>query len=93
MEKIMNVKNYFLSAWNVVMDETKNPFRRLPVTVGHMLMQILAWMWSAIFSVAIGSYVVFGVTAVGHSLFVAGIFATFLVFREAIIRSEPKARP
>ena len=69
--------------WLSLMDETKNSLRWLPLTTAHMLLQILAWMWSAIFSVAVGSYLVFGITAVGHSLIIAGVVITYLVFRQA----------
>jgi hypothetical protein len=83
MEKIMFIKNTAISAWDSIMDESKNPLRNLPLQSAHMLMQLLAWMWSTIFSVAIGGYVVFGVTALGHSLIIAGIFITMVVFRNA----------
>ncbi len=48
-----------------------------------MLMQLLAWMWSAIFSLMVGSYFVFGVSAVGHMLLIRGLFVTLLVFHKA----------
>ena len=79
----MLIAQKFSSAWNAVMDETENPLRGLNLPVAHLLMQILAWMWSAIFSVAISSYIVFGITALGHTLFIAGIFVTLVIFRKA----------
>jgi hypothetical protein len=83
MENIMFIKKTVISAWDVIMDESKNPLRNLPIQTAHMLMQLLAWMWSTIFSLAIGSYVVFGVTAVGHMLIIAGIFVTMVIFRNS----------
>jgi hypothetical protein len=77
-----------ISAWEVVMDETKNPLRNLSLQAAHMVMQILAWMWCTIFSIAIGGYVVFGITAIGHSLIIAGIVVTLMVFRSAETDSE-----
>jgi len=79
----MFIKKNIIVAWEVVMDESKNPLRNLPLQSAHMLMQLLAWMWSTIFSLAIGSYVVFGVTAVGHMLIIAGIFVTMVIFRNS----------
>lgn len=79
----MTLTNSFKTSWNAVMDETKNPLKNYSLATAHMLMQTLAWMWSAIFSVWIGSYVVFGVTAVGHLLLVAGVFITLMVFQKA----------
>ena len=40
-------------AWDVVMNERRNPLRSFPLMTAHMLMQILAWMWSTIFAVAV----------------------------------------
>ncbi len=82
----MSNRKPVITAWEAVMDEKKNPLRRLPLTTAHMIMQILAWMWSAIFSVAIGSYFIFSISALGHALIVAGIFITLMVFRKADTR-------
>ncbi len=84
----MQIGKLIRTAWDAVMDETKNPLRRFPLVTAHLLMQVLAWMWSAIFSVAIGSYFAFGVTAVGHSLIIAGVIVTLAVFRRAEGTSE-----
>ena len=78
-------------AWEAVMDESKNPLRQIPLVTAHMIMQILAWMWSAIFSVAIGSYLAFGISALGHSLIIAGIVVTVIVFRKADTSHERQA--
>ena len=69
--------------WEAVMSIERNPMRHLPLSTAHLLMQILAWMWSIIFSFAVGSYLAFGITAVAHSLILAGIFVTLAVFRVA----------
>lgn len=87
----MFIKKTVISAWDVIMDESKNPLRNLTIQTAHMLMQLLAWMWSTIFSLAIGSYVVFGVTSVGHSLIIAGIFVTMVVFRNAETNNRKQA--
>lgn len=70
-------------AFTVIMDERKNPLRNYPLSTAHMLMQILAWMWSVIFSISIGSYIVFGITAVAHVLVIGAIFITLIVFQAA----------
>ncbi len=71
------------ASWDAVMDETRNPFRTYSLTTAHMMMQLLAWMWSAIFSISLGSYIAFGVTSVGHMLVIAGLFITLSVFKKA----------
>ena len=76
------------STWDAVMNETRNPLRKYPLQTAHMLMQTLAWMWSAIFSLAVGSYIVFGVVAVGHALVIAGLFITLVVFQKAEIDQD-----
>lgn len=70
------------SAWCGLMNEENNPLRNFPLMTAHMVMQVLAWMWSITFALAFGSYAIFGVTAVGHALILSGIFATLAVFRE-----------
>lgn len=79
----METKNLLKYAWNSVMNSEVNPLRSYSIPTAHMMMQILSWMWSAIFSIAIGSYAVFGVSAVLHMLIVSGIFITYAVFKSA----------
>ncbi|MDW4551614.1 hypothetical protein R5H32_19930 [Defluviimonas sp. D31] len=76
-------KSNVRAAWNGVMDESKNPLRNYPISTAHMLMQTLAWMWSAIFSMAIGSFAFFGASVVAHSLIIGGIVVTLMVFQKA----------
>ncbi len=77
----MLIFTFIRTAWNAVMDESRNPLRNTEPMTAHMIMQILAWMWSAIFAVMLSSYVVFGVTAILHALLIAGVFVTWMVFR------------
>ncbi|WP_380053967.1 hypothetical protein ACFE33_12540 [Falsihalocynthiibacter sp. SS001] len=71
------------TAWSSVMDENKNPLRNYPLTTAHMIMQMLAWMWSAVFSISIGSYFVFGITASAHILMIGALFVTLIMFQRA----------
>lgn len=70
-------------SWNGVMSVERNPIRHLPLPTAHLVMQILAWMWSILFSLAVGSYIAFGITAVAHALVLAGVFLTIAVFNAA----------
>ena len=63
------------------MDVDQNPLRTTNLVAAHMVMQILAWMWSVIFAVALGSYLAFGVSAIAHSLVLGGLFVTLTIFR------------
>lgn len=77
------LKPLIKNAWDAVMDERRNSLRNFPLMTAHMMMQILAWMWSIIFALAFGSYIVFGVTVLVHTLILAGIFGTLAVFKHA----------
>jgi hypothetical protein len=84
----MTGNNTIKQIWDAVMDERQSPLKNLSLPTAHMVMQLLAWLWSAIFSLSLGSYLVFGVTAVFHVLVIAGIFITFMVFQKADDKSS-----
>ena len=70
--------------YKLIMDSRHNPLRNIPdVNTRHMIMQVLAWMWCIIFSMYLGSIVVFGVSAMIHAVLIAGIFITASVFETA----------
>ena len=70
--------------YNLVMDSRHNPLSHIPDNnTRHLVMQVLAWMWCIIFSMWMGSIVVFGVSAVIHAILLAGIFVTVGVFEAA----------
>ena len=77
--KIAMIKLYHL-----VMDSRHNPLSHIPDTnTRHLVMQVLAWMWCIVFSMWMGSILVFGVSAVIHAILLAGIFITVGVFETA----------
>jgi uncharacterized membrane protein (DUF485 family) len=51
-------------------------------------MQMLAWMWCIIFSMSVGSVVVFGVSVFVHAILLAGVFITISVFQTAKHRPQ-----
>ena len=66
------------------MDSDKSPLRHIPnPQVRHMILQILAWMWCIIFSLYLGSYIIFGLSAAAHALILAGIAITVSTFETA----------
>ena len=70
--------------YKLIMDSRHNPLRNIPdMNTRHMVMQVLAWMWCIIFSMWMGSVVAFGISAVAHAIFIAGIFITAGVFETA----------
>ena len=77
------------NAYKLIMDSKYNPLSNIQdVTIRHLIMQLLAWMWCIIFSMWMGSIVVFGVSAVVHALLIAGVFMTAAVFETA--RRKPQ---
>ena len=73
-----------INIWNMIMDSRYNPLRYIPDNnTRHLVMQMLAWMWCIIFSMWMGSIVVFGISAIAHALLIAGVFITVGVFETA----------
>ena len=83
------MNKFIYDSWNVVMNSEHNPLRNIPDTnTRHLVMQLLAWMWCIIFSMYIGSITVFGVSALLHSILIAGIVITVATFEVA--RKRPQ---
>ena len=73
-----------INLYNLVMDSRRTPLSHIPDTnTRHLVMQVLAWMWCIIFSMWMGSILVFGVSAAIHAILLAGIFVTVGVFETA----------
>ena len=70
---------------------TADRIRHRPLTAAPLAMQILAGVWSIMFSLAVASSIAIGITALAQALVLAGIFTTFAVILEAH-RSEPGTR-
>lgn len=78
------VSTFIVNCWNTIMDHNMNPLSKIPdLAIRHVVMQLLAWMWCIIFSMSLGSITVFGVSAVAHALFIAGIVITVGTFETA----------
>ncbi len=77
-------KFVMIKLYHLVMDSRHNPLAHIPDTsTRHLVMQMLAWMWCIVFSMWMGSIVVFGVSAIVHSILLAGVFITVGVFETA----------
>ena len=70
--------------WNLVMDHNVNPLKNIQdLQTRHLFMQLLAWMWCVIFASSLGSFLVFGISAIVHSLLIAGVAITVATFEMA----------
>ena len=82
--------NLFKNLWGLIMNPNVNPLSNITnLKIRHMIMQILAFMWSGVFSIYIvNSLGVFKYTAIAHALLIAAIFVTAFVFQTAKKRPE-----
>lgn len=74
-------------AWSYVFDHEVSPLRHIPhLKTRHMVLQILGWMWAIAFSIAIGSYTVFAVSIIGHSVLIGAAAITVATYSIAAKR-------
>ena len=85
------MKLFIVSSWNVVIDSRYNPLRHLDLASQHYFMQVLAWMWTMIFSLSFLSIFQFHLMWLAHLLIVGGLFATISVFKHAESRPRENA--
>ena len=71
--------------YNIVMNTDYNGIASLPNMVKFQLMIILSFMWSIIFTLMIGSFLVLGPTIVLHVFFLIGVYFTSEIFSDKII--------
>ncbi len=72
------------NTWKLIMDWRYNPLSNIPdVNTRHMIMQVLAWMWCIVFSFYVGSFFVFGVSAIAHVFLLGAIAITVGTFEVA----------
>ncbi len=72
------MSEFVKDSWSGIMIRDNTPLKHIPnLMVRHMIFQILAWMWCIIFSAALGSFLVFGISLIAHVLLIAGITITY----------------
>ena len=78
------MREHIYQTWTLIMDSDRSPLKNIPDNnARHLILQILAWMWCIVFSIFLGSYVVFGLTAIAHVLLLAAIAITVGTFDTA----------
>ena len=88
-EKVKDMKEMVVNSWDGVMNMNINPLRHIPDTnTRHMVLQVLAWMWCIVFSFYVGSFWVFGISMIAHTMFLAAIAVTVAVFETAKRKPE-----
>ena len=71
--------------YNIVMNSDYNGIANLPNMVKFQLMIVLSFMWSIIFTLMIGSFLVLGPTIVLHIFFLIGVYFTSEIFSDKTI--------
>ena len=78
------MNKWVYDCWHSVMDAEKSPLKNIPdISTRHMILQLLAWMWCVVFSLCMGSFIVFGISAIFHGLLLAAIVITVGTFEAA----------
>tara|TARA_A100001037_G_scaffold304121_1_gene339934 strand:+ start:166 stop:459 length:294 start_codon:yes stop_codon:yes gene_type:complete len=74
--------------YDLIMNEEKNPLRRLPPAQRYQVMALLSVMWTTAFCVGIGSWTYYGEIMVLHIAVLTGISVTALTFRQVAITTH-----
>ena len=83
------MREFIYDSWNSIMDAERNPLKNIPsLQVRHMVMQILAWMWCCTFAQLIGSWWIFGFSAIAHLILIGMIAITVSTFETAKRKPE-----
>ncbi len=85
------MKTFIVETWDALMDSRHNPLRHLDLASQHYTMQVLAWMWSMVFSLSFLSIFQFGYVWGAHLLVIGGLGITVAVFKEAERREAESA--
>lgn len=84
------MKQQIEMTWNAVMDNRFNPLKYMDLASRHYLMQVLAWMWSMIFSLSFLSIYYFAYVWLAHLLVIGGVFMTITLFSRAESHRETR---
>jgi hypothetical protein len=74
--------------YEAIMNSDVNVFRALPKMVRFQYMLILSYLWSAVFTIWVGSAIALAPSVIGHTAIIAAIFFTADVFRRAQAQSR-----
>jgi uncharacterized membrane protein len=78
------MRTFIVNSWNSIMDMNHNPLKNIPdLQVRHLIMQVLAWMWCIVFAMLVGSWTVFGISAIAHVMLLGAVAITVGTFETA----------
>ena len=84
------MRQFVYDSWNPSNEcRYRIPLRNIPdPQVRHMVLQVLAWMWCIVFSFYVGSFWVFGVSAIVPIILLGAIVVTVGTFELAKNKSH-----
>lgn len=83
------ISSYILFAWNFLFNHEVSPVRNIPdIAIRHYILQALGLVWVTSFSLAIGSYAFFAVSAIGHTVLIAAAAITVATLTSAATRPQ-----
>ncbi len=83
------MKKLTVYIWGYLFDHEVSPLRHIPdVTIRHMVLQMLGWMWAIAFSIAIGSYTILAISLIGHAVLIAAAAITVATYTTATKRPQ-----
>jgi hypothetical protein len=86
---MQKMKDLVVFAWNYVFNHEVSPLRHIPnVGTRHIILQILGLMWAIAAVVALGSYTIFAVSAIGHAVLIAAAAFTITTYTLAATKPE-----
>ena len=78
------MRKYIYDSWNYIFDHEKSPLKNIPdITVRHMVLQMLAYMWVVAFAIFIGSLNGIVWSLLGHIALIAAVTVTVATYKVA----------
>ena len=78
------MRRIILSGWNFIFNSNVSPLRHIPdVATRHYVLQALGLMWAVSFAIAIGSYTMLAVSALGHTVLIGAAAITAATYTAA----------
>lgn len=75
---------FVYDSWNYIFDHEKSPLKNIPdITVRHMVLQMLAYMWVVAFAIFIGSLNGIIWSLLGHIALITAVTVTVATYRVA----------
>lgn len=87
------MRKFVYDSWNYIFDHEKSPLKNIPdITVRHMVLQMLAYMWVVAFAIFIGSLNGIVWSLLGHIALIAAVTVTVATYKVAEDNPESVVR-